>query len=191
MKITWTLVYYFVHCPRQAWFFSNNIKAEHTSEDVKIWKILHELKYWNLTEKDFSEVEFNDFWIKIDKINFKNDQIETEEFKKAWKELKAQFFQVLYYLYIFENFWIKAKWKLIFDEKHKINEKDLKGLDYTIKGFKIYIPFTQNNKNKLLQVLKQLKNILSLEKPPEKFTSKSWWPHKKCRWCSYFYLCWV
>lgn len=191
MKFTWALIQQFVHCKRQWRLFYYNLKTEHTSENVKIWKILHELKYWWYSEKNFTELWFEDYWIKIDKINFKNKIVEIEEFKKANKDIRWQAFQVLYYLYIFEKLWIKTVWKLIFDEKHKIDEKQLSWLDYKIEGFKIYFSLTDNNKNKLLDILKDLENTLKSEQIPPKLTNWLNWPHKKCRWCSYYSFCWI
>jgi len=188
MKITGTLVYYFVHCPRQAWLFYNNLVQEHTSEDVKIWKILHELRY---EDSDFAEVEFDE-WIKLDKINFKKSwEVEVEEFKKSWKELRGQVFQVLFYLWKLEQAWIKAIWKLVFDEKKKPELKQIEDLDFEVEGKKILIPWTKKNKKALEQVLQELEQILSQPVPPPKLLNKSWKPHKKCKGCSYFEFCWV
>ena len=191
MNITWSLIQQFIHCPRQGWLFYYNLKTEHTSETVKIWKILHQLKYWWFSEENFTEILFDEYGIKIDKINFKNKTVEIEEFKKANIDIRWQLFQVLYYLYVFEKYWINAISKLIFDEKHKIDENQLQWLDYKIEGFKIFIELTENNKKHLKIVLKNLEEILKSNKPPTKLTNKSGWLNKKCRWCSYFYFCWI
>jgi len=190
MKLTWVLVNYFVHCPRQARLFYYNIKSEHTSEDVKIWKILHQLRYW---ENNYSEIEFIDEGIKIDKINFKwKDLIEIEEFKKSNKQLRAQIFQLLFYLFKFKNLGLENTiWKLIFDENHKINFNEIKDLDYEIDWDKIFIKLTSKNENKLKNILDEIEKLLKNWNIPPKIKNKSWWPHKNCKGCSYFELCWI
>lgn len=44
MKITGTLINYYFHCKRQCWLLGNRINLEENSEDVKIGRLLHELK---------------------------------------------------------------------------------------------------------------------------------------------------
>jgi len=186
MHITWSLVQQFVHCPRQAWLFVNNLKTEHTNENVKIWKILHNLKYDGI---DNSEVLLDE--IKLDKIYKKQDTLIIEEFKKSNKELLAECFQVLYYLYKLEEKWIKCIWKLIFDEKKKLDLEKIKDLDYKIQGFSIILKLTEKNKKNLNETLKNLKKVIFSDKIPKKLENKSWWTNKKCKWCSYYEFCWI
>ena len=42
--ITGTIVNYYFHCKRQCWLFYNKINLEDNSEDVRIGRVLHELK---------------------------------------------------------------------------------------------------------------------------------------------------
>ena len=42
--ITGTLVNYYHHCKRQCWLFYNKINLEDNSEDVRIGRVLHEIK---------------------------------------------------------------------------------------------------------------------------------------------------
>jgi CRISPR-associated exonuclease Cas4 len=190
MKVTGVLVNYFIHCPRQAWLFYNNIKMEHTSELVKIWKVLHELRY--SSGNNLEEIEFDELNIKLDKLLIEKWTLIVEEFKKSNLELRAQFFQVLYYLYRLKELEVdKLIGKLIFDEKKKINEKEIKDLDYKIEGFKLWILPTNNNFDKLKNVLADLEKLLENKNLPDKLYNKTWGPNKKCRWCSFYQFCWV
>lgn len=44
MKITGTLINYYFHCIRQCWLLGNRINLEDNSEDVRIGRVLHEIK---------------------------------------------------------------------------------------------------------------------------------------------------
>lgn len=44
MRITGTMVNYYVHCRRQCWLFANGMGFEDDSEDVRIGKVMHELQ---------------------------------------------------------------------------------------------------------------------------------------------------
>ena len=63
MKITGTLINYYFHCKRQCWLLENSINLEDNSEDVRIGKILHELK--NEGKKN-TEIAIDN--VRIDKI---------------------------------------------------------------------------------------------------------------------------
>jgi len=63
MKITGTLINYYFHCKRQCWLFGNRINLEDNSEDVRIGRVLHELKD---EKKGNTEISIEN--IKIDRI---------------------------------------------------------------------------------------------------------------------------
>ncbi|MGL5750508.1 MAG: Dna2/Cas4 domain-containing protein, partial [Paraclostridium sp.] len=44
MKITGTLINYYFHCKRQCWLLGNRINLEDNSEDVRIGRVLHEIR---------------------------------------------------------------------------------------------------------------------------------------------------
>ena len=62
MKITGTIINYYLHCKRQCWLFMKKINLEDNSEDVRIGRVLHEDK----AHSENSEVEIEN--IKADKI---------------------------------------------------------------------------------------------------------------------------
>ena len=90
INITGTLINYYFHCPTQCWLHANRLNLEDNSEDVRIGKVLHEIK-----EEKSKQTE-----IKID--NIKVDRITKEylvEFKKSDSDPEAVKWQVLLYLY--------------------------------------------------------------------------------------------
>ena len=44
VMLTGTIVNYYFHCKRQCWLFYNRINLEDNSEDVRIGRVLHELR---------------------------------------------------------------------------------------------------------------------------------------------------
>ena len=44
MRINGTIINYYFHCKRQCYLFANRINLEDNSEDVRIGKVLHEIK---------------------------------------------------------------------------------------------------------------------------------------------------
>ena len=63
MNINGTLINYYIHCKRQCWLAANRINLEENSEEVRIGRILHQLK---LEDRKNTEIAIDS--IKIDKI---------------------------------------------------------------------------------------------------------------------------
>lgn len=59
--LTGTIINYFYHCKRQCWLFYHRVNLENNSEDVRIGKVLHEIK-----NNDQEEVKIDN--ISLDKI---------------------------------------------------------------------------------------------------------------------------
>jgi CRISPR/Cas system-associated exonuclease Cas4 (RecB family) len=87
--LTGTIVNYFTHCKRQCWLFSNMLNMEDNSEDVRIGKVLHELK-------NRGKVELAIDSIKLDKIT---DEY-VIEMKKSDSDIEAAKAQLTYYLFV-------------------------------------------------------------------------------------------
>lgn len=167
VNITWSMINYYFVCKRKLWLFHNNLTSEHTSEKVKIWKHYHELRY----DEEDENVEVELDGIKIDKLT--KDYV--EEFKKANTEYKWVEMQVLYYIWKLKEKWIIKKWII----KYKENRNSVK------------IELTPEKEKELMEVIKELENTLHLKNIPEKLKNTKWWPHKKCKWCSYYEFCWI
>ncbi|MEI3162735.1 MAG: CRISPR-associated protein Cas4 [Lachnospirales bacterium] len=109
MKITGTLINYYFHCKRQCWLFYNNVNLEDNSEDVRMGRILHELK----NNSANSEIAIDN--IKIDKISDKY----ITEIKKSDADTEAAKKQLEYYMYVLNLKGIKKNGKLEIIEKNK------------------------------------------------------------------------
>lgn len=162
MNITGIMIYYYFVCERKLWYFSNQISMEQNSELVKMGKIIDETTYQR--EKKGILI---DNTINIDFI--KNGAI-LHEVKKTKAIEEAGIWQLKYYMYYLE--------------KKGINnisaEIDFPLLRETKKVF------LENEDRKIIEnVIKNIENIISQDKPPKKTDSKI------CSKCSYFDLCYV
>ena len=63
MRITGTIVNYFIHCKRQCWLFAHRMNFEDDSEDVRIGRILHEVR-----SEGRNNTEIQIEGIKVDKM---------------------------------------------------------------------------------------------------------------------------
>lgn len=120
MRINGTIINYYFHCKRQCYLFANRINLEDNSEDVRIGKVLHEIK--NM-DKNNTEVKLDN--IAIDKITDKY----VIELKKSDSDIKAAKMQVLLYLNELSKKGIKRSGKLIFNEKNTDEKIDIIVLD--------------------------------------------------------------
>ena len=55
MKITGTIINYYFHCKRQCYLFANRVNLEDNSEDVRVGRVLHEIR-----AKDNKDVEMKE-----------------------------------------------------------------------------------------------------------------------------------
>lgn len=111
MMLTGTLVNYYTHCQRQCWLFYHHINMEDNSEDVRIGRVLHEMK-----KQDKEEVALDG--IKLDKLTA--DYV--TEFKKSDADLAAAMAQLEYYLIVLHDKGIIRKGRLECLEKNKQNK---------------------------------------------------------------------
>jgi len=159
--ITGTVVNYYFHCKRQCWLFYNNINLEDNSEDVRIGRVLHEIK----NEKSPDVIE-----------NIKVDQITDEyiiEIKKSDSDLTASKEQLFFYLYSLMKKGIIRKGKLECIEKNKQNKK-------------IHVVVLEEEE--LISKEKQYEEIirfLESSAPPEPILDK------KCKRCAYYDYCFI
>lgn len=162
--ITGTIVNYFIHCKRQCWLFANRINLEDNSEDVRIGRVLHELK-----EEGSKHHEISLENIKIDKIT--SDYI--VEIKKSDADLEASKYQLLFYMKILKEKGIERKGKLEVIEKNK--------QDHKIHIFE----FTPELERELEKVIEDINLLLVQEQPPEAIMDK------KCKKCAYYEYCFL
>ena len=162
MKITGTLINYYFHCKTQCWLHANRINLEDNSEEVRIGKVLHEI-----SEDRVSEVAFEN--IKLDKIT--KDYV--VEVKKSDSDLESAKWQLLYYLYVLKQKGIEKRGRLEVFEKNRQDKK------------RFEVVLDEESEGKLQAILADIKELISLPKPPEpKYASK-------CRKCAYYEYCFI
>lgn len=110
MKITGTMINYYFHCKRQCYLFANRINMEDNSEDVRIGRVLHEIK---AKDEKNTEIKFEN--MVLDKMTEKN----IEEFKKSDADIRAARMQLLFYLKNLEDKGVQKEGKLVCREKNK------------------------------------------------------------------------
>jgi len=158
-KVQGTKVNYYCICKRKLWFFSKGITMEDKNDRVIQGKIIHESSYKSVETK---EVLIDD----ILKIDILEDE-HIREIKTSSKMPVADRMQILYYLYYLKSIGVK-KTGIINYVKEKKRE---------------FINLDDNSEKEIIEVLKEIKEIISYEKPP-RIQNVSY-----CKKCSYYELC--
>lgn len=160
---TGTQINYYFICKRKLWYFSKDLSMEHNSDNVSIGKQIHEKSY----KREKKEIMI-DNRIAVDFIGNKGV---VNEVKKSNSIEEAHRFQVLYYIYY-------------------LNQKGVKNIKGVIRypklRDKVKVRLTEESKSELVDVLKEIEEILSREKPPPIAKNRSF-----CKKCSYYELCWI
>lgn len=165
MKITGTIINYYFHCKRQCYLFANRINLEDNSEDVRVGKVLHEIRAKD--NKD-SEIKYEN--IVLDKITSKY----IEEYKKSDADTEAAKMQLLFYLKQLQDKGIVKEGKLIYEEK---NRKEGRKSEI--------IKLDDENIRKLDNCIKEIEKLL------EKGEVPSVEKDKKCKKCAYYNYCYL
>jgi CRISPR-associated exonuclease Cas4 len=95
-----THIHYYLFCKRKLWLYVHNINMEHTSEIVKLGKLIEDMSYERRSEKN-KQILLGS--IKIDYIN-KYKKI-IHETKLSSKNLDISIWQMKYYLYVIGGNW--------------------------------------------------------------------------------------
>lgn len=163
MKITGTMINYYFHCKRQCYLFANRINMEDNSEDVRIGKILHEIR-----AKDEKNTEIKYDNMVLDKMTDKY----LEEFKKSDADVQAARMQLLFYLKNLDDKGIKKEGKLICKEKNK-NEKIEK------------IILNEQTKSEIEKCIVEIENLINQDKVPTMEKKGT------CSKCAYYEYCYI
>ena len=158
-RITGVKVNYYFVCKRKLWLFSKGLAFESSSEKVALGKLLHEIVYPSAKKR---EVLINNL-IRIDAVSRKT----VRETKYSSKMLEADRWQVYYYLFYLEQLGIKREGEIAYPKEKRVER----------------IRLTDEIREKLIEVLKDIERIVSLPKPPE--AEK----HSYCRACAYYDFC--
>lgn len=160
LQITGVEINYYFVCIRKLWFFSHGLGMEHSSILVEIGKEMHNESY----RRDNKEIMIDN----IICLDFIEKELIVNETKLSKSMKKATKFQLLYYLYYLES-------------------KGVRGLKGVIRYPKIRqteeLNLTEECKEMIFRILKDIKRIKSMKLPP---TAEK---DKKCCKCSYHELC--
>jgi len=162
VQLTGTVINYYFHCKRQCWLFYNKINLEDNSEDVRIGRVLHELKDDGKQELSFEN-------IRLDKITSEY----IVEIKKSDSDIKAATAQLEFYMVLLAEKGIMRKGKLEVIEKNKQNKKIH------------YIELDEKKTEELKVKYKEIEEFLESETPPQAIYAT------KCKRCAYYDYCFI
>ena len=165
MKITGTVINYYFHCKRQCYLFANKINLEDNSEDVRIGRVLHEIK-----SKDGknTEIKYEDMVVDKVTVNY------VEEYKKSDSDTEAAKMQLLFYLKKLRDKGIYKKGRLIYNEK---NNKENKKSEI--------VELNDKNIEKLNNCIKEIEMLINGNTVPD--VEKE----NKCKRCAYYEYCYI
>lgn len=162
-NITGTLINYYFHCKTQCYLHANRLNLEDNSEDVRIGKVLHQIK-----EQKSKQAEITIDNIKIDKIT--KDYL--VEYKKSDSDPEAVKWQVLLYLYKLKQKGVEKEGKIEYFEKSKNSKTEIIKLD-------------EQNEKELLNVLENIEKLINEPSPPKPIFEN------KCKKCAYYEYCFI
>ena len=165
MKITGTVINYYFHCKRQCYLFANKINLEDNSEDVRIGRVLHEIK-----SKDGKNTEIKYEDMVVDKVTANY----VEEYKKSDSDTEAAKMQLLFYLKNLRDKGIYKKGRLIYNEK---NNKESKKSEI--------VELNDKNIEKLNNCIKEIEMLINGNTVPD--VEKE----NKCKRCAYYEYCYI
>lgn len=165
MKITGTIINYYFHCKRQCYLFANRLNLEDNSEDVRIGRVLHEIRAKD--NKD-SEIKYEN--IVLDKVSSNY----IEEYKKSDADTEAARMQLIFYLKQLQDKGIIKDGKLIYDEKNKKTGRKTE-----------IIKLDDNNIKQLNECIESIEQLVKQGKVPELEKDK------KCKRCAYYDYCYL
>ncbi len=165
MKITGTVINYYFHCKRQCYLFANKINLEDNSEDVRIGRVLHEIK-----SKDGKNTEIKYEDMVVDKVTANY----VEEYKKSDSDTEAAKMQLLFYLKKLRDKGIYKKGRLIYNEK---NNKENKKSEI--------VELNDKNIEKLNNCIKEIEMLINGNTVPD--VEKE----NKCKRCAYYEYCYI
>nr|WP_041284742.1 CRISPR-associated protein Cas4 [Desulfoscipio gibsoniae] len=162
MMLTGTVVNYYTHCQRQCWLFYHNLNLEDNSEDVRIGKVLHELK-----KQGKEEIALDG--IKLDKLTAEY----VTEIKKSDADLAAAKAQLEFYLVVLHDKGIIRKGRLECLEKNK-QSKSVHTL-----------MLTEGEIEERKVQYRQIEEFLNRELPPPPIRKPI------CKKCAYYEYCFI
>lgn len=163
MYITGNLINAYFICYRKVWLFSHQLTPDHQNDLLELGKIISENAYARMKK----EINIGEN-MKIDLLKTENGNIIIGEIKKSSVSLISAEMQLSFYLYQLKQNGIDLEGELLIPKERK----------------KFRIKLTTEIENKLLEVIKNINQIISLDKPPKIKRTKY------CKHCAYNEFCW-
>lgn len=165
MVVTATHIAYYHLCKYKLWLFCTGIKMEHTSEEVRMGKIIHQMSYPQRSKR------YTEVYVEGCKIDFYNrHEKRIHEMKKSMKMEFVHIWQLKYYI-----------WLLL-----KNGIKNVTGiLEYPLLHKRRKIVLEKSEGTYLKKVVKKIERIAIAVRPPKLIRKKI------CKQCSYFDFCYV
>ncbi len=163
MQVNGTLISYYFYCKRRMWLHANDIKMEHSSENVSMGKVIHETTYQNRSER-FREIEIGP--VKIDFFDPKGKII--HEVKKSSKLQESHIWQVKYYIYMLEQAGVEGVTGILEYPKERKTEE---------------VFLSQPDRERIEELKQEISEIINSTDCPKILKSS------KCKNCSYFDFC--
>jgi len=163
ISVNGTLIWYYNICKREVWLISHGMEADQEDENIQIGKWIHENSY----SREKKEVDFGN--IKIDIADNKDGSIIVQEIKKSSKFIESAKMQLLFYLYEIRKTGVDTKGILLVPEEKKREE----------------ILLDKQSEEKLEKTIEDIKNIISMGRPPKPQKIKY------CKNCAYSEMCWA
>lgn len=161
-EITGVMIQYYKVCTRELWFYINQVNMNYDNDDIDIGKLIHENSY----KREKKEIKLDN--LVFDFIQTKNELI-IYEVKKSSKLTIGGLYQLYFYLWILNKANIHATGYLVYP-KEKKKEK---------------IELTEDIISEMEMIIKEIKKISNLEKPPLSHQQ----PY--CKKCTYYELCMI
>jgi CRISPR-associated exonuclease Cas4 len=149
-------------CARQAWLMTRNISGDQENEFIETGRFISEKTY----KRNKKEINIGNN--KIDFIKNENNTLIISETKKSSKKIEATEAQLLFYLYSYKKELKEAVGEIRIPKEKKV----------------ISVELTKEKEQYIENLIKEIENIINMEKPPEKKRIRA------CASCSYLEFCW-
>lgn len=162
-EVSGTYIWYYYICKREIWLLAHCIESDQSNDNIRLGNFIHENSYM----RDSKEVMIGNN--KFDIVNKRNGKVIIGEIKKTSNYIQSARMQLRFYLKQLKKLNIEAEGEILFPEEKK-KEK---------------VKITEEQILELEQVEKNIKEIVKLEKAPQKEKSKY------CKNCAYSEFCWA
>ncbi len=162
-EVNGTLVQQYYICKREVWLTSHHLSGNQDHENLVIGRAIGESAY----NRENKELDIGGS--KIDLIKTENGNLIVGEIKKSSKFLESASKQLLFYLLQLKKMGIQARGELLIPGEKK----------------KIPVELNLHNEQEITLAIKDIKTIISKDKPPQPEKSKY------CHNCPYREFCWA